>query len=229
MKKVILLLSIVTSIFAEHPKSFSAAKKAMYTLWEENPKTFYCDCTYDRKNKGNMIDRKSCGYTPRNEFTKKGKINKRARRTEAEHVLPAENFYRQLSCSRDPKRPKKISKRNWCYKTDNLFRRFHDDVQNLVPSVGELNADRSNRRYGALEPKSNQYGECKFEVDFKANKAYVKPNIKGDIARIYFYLEETYGVKISKNEKRILEVWTKTDPVDAWERKRTDIIMSKYH
>ena len=48
---------------------------------------------------------------------------------------------------------------------------------NLVPAVGELNADRSNRRYGALVPQSNQYGECKFEVDFKNNKAYIKKDI----------------------------------------------------
>ena len=31
----------------------------------------------------------NCGYEPRNEFTKKGKVNKRAKRIEWEHVVPA--------------------------------------------------------------------------------------------------------------------------------------------
>ena len=35
-----------------------------------------------------MIDRDSCGYVPRNEYTKKGKKNERARRIEWEHVMP---------------------------------------------------------------------------------------------------------------------------------------------
>jgi len=33
-----------------------------------------------------MIDRKSCGYKPRNERIKKGKVNQRARRIEWEHL-----------------------------------------------------------------------------------------------------------------------------------------------
>ena len=35
-----------------------------------------------------MIDRDSCGYVPRNEYTKSGKKNERARRIEWEHVIP---------------------------------------------------------------------------------------------------------------------------------------------
>ena len=178
MKSILLMLIFATTLLAEHPKSFTAAKKAMYSIWSQHPYTFYCDCSYDKSNKKSMIDRKSCGYIPRNEFTKKGKINKRARRTEAEHVVPAENFYRQLACSRTSKKERSgKSKRDYCYAVNPTFRAFHDDPMNLVPAVGELNADRSNRRYGALVPQSNQYGECKFEVDFKNNKAYIKKDI----------------------------------------------------
>jgi len=36
-----------------------------------------------------MIDKKSCGYIPRNKFTKKGKINERANRIEWKHILQA--------------------------------------------------------------------------------------------------------------------------------------------
>lgn len=38
------------------------------------------------------------------------------------------------------------------------------------------------------------YGECKFEIDFDANRAYVRDEIKGDIARAYFYMSKTYNI-----------------------------------
>jgi deoxyribonuclease-1 len=42
-------------------------------------------------------------------------------------------------------------------------------------SIGELNATLD-------KPKNKIYGECKFEIDFDANRAYVKDEIKGDIS-----------------------------------------------
>lgn len=87
--------------------------------------------------------------------------------------------------------------------------------------MGELNADRSNFRFGVIEGEKRTYGEAvDFEVDFKARRAEPKEDIRGNIARTYFYFEATYGMKISKQDKRILETWNKLDPVDAWEIER---------
>ena len=44
------------------------------------------------------------------------------------------------------------------------------------------------------------YGECKFEIDFDANRAYVRDEIKGDIARAYFYMSNTYNINLSDQE-----------------------------
>ena len=63
---------ITNFIFAE---SFSQSKKILKNIYKDNQITFYCGCKYDPSNKDNMIDRDSCGYVPRNELTKKGKIN----------------------------------------------------------------------------------------------------------------------------------------------------------
>ncbi len=62
-----------------------------------------------------MIDRESCGYKPRNERTKKGKVNQRARRIEWEHLIPAENFGRQFSCWREGN-PQCVSSKGKAYK-----------------------------------------------------------------------------------------------------------------
>ena len=61
------------------------------------------------------------------------------------------------------------------------------------------------------------YGECKFEVDFDDNKAYVRYEIKGDIAKAYFYMSKTYNINLSDQERKLMEAWDKQDPIDELE------------
>ncbi|WP_345972802.1 endonuclease [Sulfurimonas diazotrophicus] len=211
MKKQLLLL-IVPVILIASP-SFNQSKRLLKDIYSNHQTTFYCGCDYTYANKGNMIDRASCGYSPRNPKTKKGKDNMRARRIEWEHIMPAENFGRHLPCWKE-------GGRKHCRKVSEKFREMEADMMNLVPAIGELNGDRSNYRYGALEPHVGQYGECRFEVDFKGRRAMVSPNIRGDIARVYLYMSKRYGIPLSKQERKMMEVWAKEDPESAWEREK---------
>jgi deoxyribonuclease-1 len=83
------LVLIASFAYAE---SFDQSKKILKNIYKGHQITFYCACNYTYENQGNMIDRKSCGYIPRNATTKKGNPNERATRIEWEHVMPAENF-----------------------------------------------------------------------------------------------------------------------------------------
>ena len=87
LKKLIFLILITTILFAQN-ESFSKSKKELRKIHRDHQITFYCGCKYNYSNKANMIDRDSCGYVPRNEYTKSGKKNERARRIEWEHVIP---------------------------------------------------------------------------------------------------------------------------------------------
>jgi len=91
---------------------------------------------------------------------------------------------------------------------------------NLVPAIGELNADRSNHRYGAFKPSNEQYGQCNFQVDFKAKRAFIDPSIRGDVARIYFYIVIPTILKCRK----MMSTWDKVDPVDEWEKKKIKLL-----
>lgn len=72
-----------------------------------------------------------------------------------------------------------------------------------------------------IEGENRVYGnDVDFEVDFKNKRAEPKEDIRGNIARTYFYFEDKYGMKISKQEKQLFEAWSKSDPVDAWEIER---------
>ena len=95
MKLLPLLILLTTLLFASN-ESFSKSKKELRKVYRDHQTTVYCDCKYDYRDKHNMIHRKSCGYKPRNERTKKGKVNKRARRIEWEHIIPVPYIFSNM-------------------------------------------------------------------------------------------------------------------------------------
>lgn len=219
MKIFLILIFCLLNIYGA---SFSKSKKILLKkVYFDNKNTFYCQNPYEIKSiKGKekaLIIKDENFYSPRNEYTKKGKINKRALRVEWEHIMPAHNFGKHLDCWKD-------GGRKACRK-DPLFKKMEADMMNLVPSIGEVNGDRSNFKFSASKPTIGQYGRCEMLVDFKKRRALVRDEIKGDIARIYFYMSKKYNIRLSKQERKMFNAWDKIDPINEWERKRKERIL----
>jgi deoxyribonuclease-1 len=233
MKIILLILSLITTVgfAADIPSSFSKAKKlALTQVYKDHHQSFYCGCSFNDKK---QVDQASCGYEPRTPITKSGKENIRDNRIEWEHVLPASTMGKQLACwggerKKFPQCVKSNGKlksgRDCCQKVNRDFRNAHNDLVNLTPAIGEVNADRSNLPYSEIIGENRTYGQCDFEYD-KVNKT-VEPSskIRGDIARIQLYLEDKYGqvlgFKFSDDKKLMLEDWSSIDPVSNWEVER---------
>lgn len=196
------------SLLAGHASSFSQAKKQAEKVYQGARSTFYCGCGYQGKN----IDPSACGYIPR-------KQAKRGKRLEWEHVVPAWEVGHQRQCWQQGGRKN-------CKRTDKAFVMMTADLHNLVPSVGELNGDRSNFKFGMVSGGSGNYGQCDFKVDFAARKVEPKADKKGDVARIYFYMRDRYGLQISRQQTQLFKAWDKTDPPDELERQRDKRIVS---
>lgn len=200
------LLLVTFQAGAQPPATFTQAKRLASEIYRDHPTEFYCGCAIERDGKKLTPDWASCGYQPRKEMA-------RASRIEWEHVVPAWEFGHQLQCWQ------KEGRKN-CAKTSEQFRRIEADLHNLVPSVGEVNGNRGNFSFAMLPGEPRLYGACDFEVDFKARKAEPAPNVRGDIARIYFYMRDRYGLKLSKQNTQLFQAWSKVDPVDSWEIER---------
>lgn len=84
--KLLLSLMLLTTLLFSANESFSKSKQELRKIYRDHQTTIYCGCKYNYKDKKNMIDRKSCGYIPRNEYTKKGNKNQRVRQIEWEHL-----------------------------------------------------------------------------------------------------------------------------------------------
>lgn len=203
---LITFLLIAFIVEAEAPKSFSKAKKVISKIYADHQQTFYCGCDYNKINGKLRTDLKSCGYKPR-------KNAKRAARVEWEHVVPAWWLGHQRQCWQNGGRKN-------CRKNDPIFKQAEADLYNLVPAIGEVNGDRSNYRFGMLEGEQRRYGSCDFEVNFKERVAEPMESVRGDIARTYFYMSDKYHIRLSKQQRRLLEIWSRSDPEDAWERER---------
>ena len=203
---LLLLCCVTLPTLAEPPRTFAEAKKIAWSLYAQQSVEFYCGCRYN----GNRVDLKSCGFQPR-------KNPQRAARIEWEHLVPAWVIGHQRRCWQQ-------GGRKQCARSDETFRRTEADLFNLVPSIGEINGDRSNLSFAWLPQPPTQYGACPMVVDFKAGKAMPRPKVRGMIARTYFYMSQRYGLRLSKQERRLFEAWSRHYPVESWERQRNQRI-----
>ena len=216
------------------PSNFAAAKRAAVGLWWDiGAESFYCGCPYRPATaaekairSGNLwVGGADCPYEPKRPTTSAGNPNPRATRIEWEHVVPADWIATGFGCQDDT--------RAACRRIDG-YEEAEGDLHNLVPAIGELNGDRSARLYGEIDGEDLEYGGCDFEVvttgegePHVRGMAEPAPAVRGDIARIWFYMEETHGVEIPAANRTVLTSWADADPVDAAERARHGIIAAR--
>jgi len=193
--------------------SFNKAKKAARQIFAGHQKTFYCGCSYE----GNIVDLESCGYQVK-------KNAKWARRLEWEHVVPAHAFGQAFPEWRDghsecvDSKGRAFKGRNCARKMSEAFRLMEADLFNLRPAIGELNGERNNFSMAMIPGEAQEFGSC--DVEIEDGKIEPRPEIRGDIARTYFYMDAAYpgrGIISEKNQK-LFGAWDREDPVDEWER-----------
>jgi deoxyribonuclease-1 len=200
-------------------QSFSQAKKRMRQVFAGHERTFYCDCAYQ----GTTVDLDSCGYQAK-------KNPKRARQLEWEHVVPAEAFGQSFAEWREghptcvDRKGQLFKGRGCAAKVAKPFRFMEADLYNLQPAITEVNRLRLNYSMAMIDGEARRFGACDLEIEDR--KIEPRPDIRGDIARTYFYMDAAYpgrGV-ISEKNRKLFEAWDREDPVDAWERERVQRI-----
>lgn len=199
----LLLLALVSGWGVAAPDDFSEAKRLAQRIYSDETETFYCGCPLRWQGGKGIPDLKSCGYQVR-------KNGPRAQRIEWEHVVPAHQFGKDLACW-------KQGGREQCGRSDARFGQMEANLFNLKPAIGEVNGDRANFAFGLLPQMPLQHGACPFRVDFKRQLAEPRAEVRGDIARIYFYMADRYQLELAASQQKLLLSWHQQDPVDARE------------
>lgn len=182
------------------PADFSAAKKLAQRIYADETSEFYCGCPLRWVGGKGQLDLTQCGYKVR-------KNGPRAQRVEWEHVVPAHRFGSPLACWKQGGRER-------CSDQDRQFRQMEGDLYNLKPANGEVNGDRANFSFAELPAVAPQHGACPVKIDFSRQLAEPRAEIRGDIARIYFYMADRYQLQLSATEQALFLRWHQADPVD---------------
>jgi deoxyribonuclease-1 len=207
-----ILLVLSSSALSENIIKFSKAKRLLADIYQDHQQTFYCGCDYFKQGKKLIPDLASCGYQVRKQL-------KRASRIEWEHVVPAWNFGHQMQCWQ--KGGRRACKKN------KQFAKMEGDMHNLVPSIGEVNGDRSNYRFSDWNGTATKYGQCDIVIDFKGRKVQPPEHSKGQIARTYLYMADRYSLSLSKQDQKLFRVWNNQYPSTAWECKKNQRIQTQ--
>ena len=198
-------------------------RQKLYKVYEGCEKTFYCGCIYNH----GRIDFDSCGYKPR-------KNNERSKRLEWEHIVPMSTFGKHFSewtnghPSCVSSKGKKYKGRKCAGKVSSAYRKIEADPINIVPAVGEINTDRSDYHYGEIAGEERNYGKCDFEVH--SGIAEPAEHIRGDIARVYYYMNEKYSdMNVLNEDNNILfKQWNDSDPTSKEEIMRNESIYNVF-
>lgn len=206
-------------LFAEKPRhrNYRGASQVLAQVYTGDlAKDLYCGCPYSGKQN---IDTVPCGFRPRENPHRKS--YKRARRIEWEHIVTAHNMGHFRPCWRDGGRKN-------CTYNDPTFEMMEGDLHNLYPAIGEINGDRSNFMYSQwTNSPEPMYGSCETVVDFKLKKVQPRKEIRGLIARVHFYMENQYAIKLSNQDRKLFEAWDKMYPVTKEECERDRRIEKK--
>ena len=200
------------------PLTFQASKKILLNIYQENPVTFYCDCTFN--SYGQII--KTSTLVPRNTPDNLLKL-------EWEHVVPASLLGRNLTCWNKHSCPIKVrSNRECCRKTSEIFNEMEANLYNLVPSIKLANRARSNYRPGIIIDKKNAQKVCSLFIDKK--KRIIEPagHLKGFFARTYLKMDNLYRLPLSDRDRLLLQQWDLIYPKDTWEIRRENILDNIY-
>jgi len=201
---------------AQIPSSFKKSKIKLYkSVYQNKGQTFYVGCIWNKKK----VDLASCGLE--NSFSSKHK--KRALRTEAEHIIPASWLYKKNGkyrpCYLNAK-AQKISARKLCQIEDSEYRKAHNDLVNLRPAVGAINAARSNKPFSesVSGKKVTTYNGNGKRITITSRVAIPDNSLRGDIARVALYMQKTYGATYSKRQISLFTKWGSEDPVSTEEK-----------
>ncbi len=197
-------------------QSFTQAKGILIKeIYRDHQKTFYCGSRYTQ---GKYVIHNN-GYVPRRK-------SQRARQLEWEHIVHLDSFGPKFSEWRDghpqclDSRGRPFKGLNCAEKMNIRFRFMQCDLYNLVPVIGEIRGRRANYGYGMVPGEKAEFGDCDIEIAY--NKVEPPPEVRGDIARIHFYMDWAYpGYDLIRpQDHKLFKAWDQQDPVDAWECER---------
>ncbi len=219
--KVLSFLLLSLTLFGrglEAPDNRSQAKNVVMMIDLDYKKSAINGCAYDYDKTSCMdktiVDAHSCGLVENNLSIKWMQI------------VPDTFYGRNRACMNEKKCVNIFTKALFgspmcCRRIDTEYKKMEADLFNLIPVVSTLVAAQKGRVFGMVNTPLETIGSTKIGSDT------IEPSgeVKGNVARVYLYMQGRYGLQLSKRQIALYEAWNKLDPVDAKECKVGKLIL----
>ena len=109
-----------------------------------------------------------------------------------------------------------------------LYEHQQSDIHHLAPTRPEANSLRGSLSFGDVVRDENRSATPSLAgLDQRGDRVFEPQDpVKGDIARIIFYMSIRWGLAVSRSEESTLRNWHRQDPVNMDERDKNDVIES---
>lgn len=100
-----------------------------------------------------------------------------------------------------------------CRRVNTQYREMEADLFNLIPVVSKIEEHQQGKIFATVKSPKKVVGKVKIDDN------YLEPpdEVKGDIARVYLYMDERYGLQLSLEQKEMFYRWHRLDAVDERE------------
>ena len=219
--KTVYFLLISLTLFGrglEAPDNRSQAKNVLMMIDLDYKESAINGCSYDYDKTSCMdktiVDARSCALSENNLTIK------------WMQVVPDTFYGRHRTCMKEKKCVNVFTKELFgspmcCRRIDAEYQKMEADLFNLIPVVSTLAEAQKGRVFGVVEKPEKMIGGTKIGAE-----AIEPPDeAKGNVARVYLYMQGRYGLQLSKEQKTLYEAWSSLDPVDAKECKVGSVIL----
>lgn len=209
-------------------QSFYDVKKIMLDkIYYDHRRTLYCNAEFNKFKQINLPQGFMLPNLQNADFKvyeiDQEELQRKAERMEWEHIVPAQNFGKTFvewekghrNCVSGKGRH--FKGRSCAVQESEGFRYMYADMYNLYPSIGAVNYLRGNFNFTQFGKDVGYiFGTCQMKIS--RNKVEPRDEVKGLIARTYFYMQETYPrYGIGEPMQKILRQWAKKYPLSEWE------------
>lgn len=215
MKTIQLLCLLCCSSLAFATSGDSTLSQIYQEVGKGNSASFYCDCVFDLQKM--QLKDKNCGQ----------KIGQSAVFFPAvtwERVVSKSEFTDDLQCWHEPQslqgcrnENKVLSSQQCCEEVSEEYRARAANIHNQIPVIQNIAEKLQGLGFGQVYREPIEFGACQLKIDSQLVRKEPPDQIKGDIARIYFYFESLGYVRLSRRSRPLMEIWDMKDPVSNFE------------
>jgi len=194
--------------------SIAANEQDLAKIYADFPQTFFCSCQFEAE-KMQLLENNCLGQELLS--------SPFAEKVRWASLIPAHEFSNDLQCWHEPESFSEcrnndggnfLSPQSCCRKVSEEYRIRESNLHNLIPVMAKIDKQRQNLSFSQVYNTESPYSACNLKLDPRARKIEPKDNLKGDIARIFFYFESLGYIRLSHRARPLMEIWDMKDPVN---------------